>query len=395
MVVQVLRGDDPVPGAVVWAEPYDDGDDDDPEPTIRRGETDAAGLVRVPIRKGGTGPTTLFARDRAGRIGGGSVDPDELLSAPDLVLSEVAPLTARLVGTDGRPIGGATLTPEYFQAAEPPTDGRDDRIDVPRPARDELAAKTTADGRFTLPAVPIGYGCEVKFRTEGYGEGRLFFPAGFAGECRLAPAGEVRVRVSGDGGGATIRGVWCRLNETEPADRSGRGAVVDGYRSRRHDGADTFVIRNVVPGKYEFEIEGTPQDPVLPTAVVKVTVGPGGTAEATIPVRRAGKVTGRVVATGTAERRGRGEAGSGRDTVEVGPDTPAESPPGRTGSSRRTCPPAFRFECFPRGARLGTPSQRQCGSARRIGRRLPWHREPRRLSRTSGPTATARLRGWC
>jgi hypothetical protein len=297
VAVRVRVGRQPVPGADVWADRRRTSDDEEAtDGPYRQGQTDWAGLVRVPVRKGATGVVQLFARDAAGRVGGGTVSPDRLLSAPDVVLVDVTPRTGRLLTDDGRPISGATLTAESFSSRRAGDEAEVRFIEVPDPLQPEYTARTDAEGRFTLPGVPAGFDCRLEFQTAGYGEGHLWLPGASAGEFRLAAAGAVRVQVSGDGTGADVKRLWCELNPADPLkEQRPDEAHVEGYPSRRHNGSDAFLLANVVPGVYRLRIEGTPRNPVLAEKTALVTVEPGRTADAVVPLKRAGRLAGRIV----------------------------------------------------------------------------------------------------
>jgi hypothetical protein len=293
--VRVRLGAEPAAGVTVWADrERDDDEDGDDDEEHRQGQTDAAGLVRVPVRKGGN-ETRLFARDAAGRVAGGRLGTETLLSAPDLVLAEVAPRTGRLLSADGRPVAGARLGAESFAVPRPSADHPWPFIVIPDALRNDYRARTDADGRFRLPGVPVGFGCRVAFQTDGYGEGTLWLPAGFDGDCRLALAGSVQLTASGDDTAAALRGLRCHLAAADPLGHPAEEFHVDGARSRPHDGTDPFLMSNVVPGEYRLQIEGTAQNPVLPARTVRVTVEPGRVATVAVPLKRAGRVEGRVV----------------------------------------------------------------------------------------------------
>jgi hypothetical protein len=296
VAVRVRLGRQPVPATDVWSDRSRTSDDEDaPDEPYRHGQTDRDGLVRVPVRKGATGVVQLFARDAAGRVGGASVSPDRLLSAPDVVLVDVAPRTGRLLTADGQPIPGATLTAESFSAPRPGEEVVSAFIEVPEPVQPQYTTRTGADGRFSLPGVPVGFNCRLAFQTVGYGEGTIWLPAGATGEYRLARAGAVRVRVSADGSAADVKRLWCQINPVGIPDLSPDAPRVEGYRSRRHDGSDSFLLANVVPGEYRLRIEGTPRNPVQPEKIARVTVEPGATADVVIPLKRAGRLAGRIV----------------------------------------------------------------------------------------------------
>jgi hypothetical protein len=295
VVVRVRAGVQPVAGATVWADQELWDDEDTADEVHRKGQTDSAGLVKVPARKGDPGQTRLFVRDASGRVSGGLLQEDHLLSAPDLLLVAVAPRTGRLVTTEGQPIPGAVLTAESFFARQPAGGGEPQQIAIPNPVQPDYTVRTDAAGRFSLPGIPIDYNCWLAFRTARHGEGRLLLPAGASGECRLALAGGVRVRVSGDGSATDVKQLRCYLGQAEHLPFKPDELRVDGHRTRRHDGTDSFVIANVVPGEYRLQIEGTPRNPVQPAQSLRLTIEPGRTGEAVIPLKRAGLLQGRAV----------------------------------------------------------------------------------------------------
>jgi hypothetical protein len=294
VTVRVRFGSQPANAVTVWAEPQWTDDDEDAGESLRKGETNNAGLVRVPVRKDVAGSTRLFARDADGRLGGGRLSGGQLLSAPDIVLAPIAPRAGRLLTTDGSPIAGAALTAQSFSPSRQEGEVEYGFIDIPKEVQPEYRAQTDNEGRFSLPWVPVGYNCRLAFRTIGYGEGHLWLPAGSTGECRLARAGTVRLRVTGDGSAANLSQLGCRLNPANPPGEDLAQLHVDGYRYRRHDGTEGFVIPNVVPGDYRVQVEATAQNPVMPDRTVAVTVAPGSTAEVVLPLQRAGRLLGRV-----------------------------------------------------------------------------------------------------
>lgn len=290
VVVRVRHRGQAVPGATVWADL--DADEVETDEHCRHALADQSGLVRVPARKDGLGRTHLFARDADGRVGSATLSHEHLLAAPDVVLLDVAARPGRLVTTLGLPIPAAGLRAETFSSRWHPESSAS-FIDIPNPVQDDYRTNTDAGGRFSISGVPVGHDCRIAFRTTGYGEGRLELPAGSAGEFRLAPAGGVRVRVSGAGSAADLRGLQCRL-VAKAAGQPGE-PFVDGAQTRRHDGSNAFLFPNVVPGKYSVRIEGTALHSALPAKTVSVTVDPGQTAEVTVPLKQAGRLLGRVV----------------------------------------------------------------------------------------------------
>jgi hypothetical protein len=277
--------------ASVWAQRGSEEDED--PPPLRTGQSDASGMVRVPIVKGG-GATRLFARDGTGRVAGATLSSGQLLSAPDLVLVDVAPRAGRLVTDAGAPIAGASLVALFFSTVRPGAEGESTSIEIPGPVQKDYTVKTDAEGRFTVPGVPLGFLCRLTFQTSGFGQGNIWLPAD-GGECLLAPGGAVRVRVSGDGTATDVRGLRCRLFDADQANPRPDQVRVDGQRTLRHDGSADFVIGNVVPGKYRVQVEGTPRNPVLPEQALTVAVAAGQRADAGIVLKRAGQVVGRAL----------------------------------------------------------------------------------------------------
>lgn len=290
LTVKVLREGKPAARVHVWAQ--SGGDDDTGR--LRTGQSDERGLVRVPMRKG-RGDMRVFARNAAGHVGGARLDASRLLSAPDIVLVDVAPREGRLLTSTGAPIVGATIAAKTFMGRHAAEEGAAGIIEVPRTLQAEYAAKTDAEGRFRVP-VPTGFDCRFAFQTDGYGAGHIWLPAEAAGECRLQPSGEVRVQMSGDGKAGEMRGLRCRLLVPNDIPHERASDIrVEGQRTVQHDGSERFAIGNVVPGKYRVQIEGTPQNPALPAEVPTLVLESGKSAVATIPLKTAGRITGRAI----------------------------------------------------------------------------------------------------
>jgi hypothetical protein len=381
VAVRVRLGPRPVPGADVWADRRRTIDDEEPtDGPVRQGRTDRAGLVRVPVHKGATGMVELFARDAEGRVGGAAVSPDQLLSAPDVVLVDVAPRSGRLLTDDGGPIAGATLTAESFSSRRAGDETEIRFIEVPDPLQPEYTARTDADGRFRLPGVPDGFECRLEFQTAGYGEGHLLLPGASSGEFRLAPAGGVRVRVSGDGTGADVKRSWCQLHPADPlGEQRPDEPRVESYPSRRHDGGDVFVLANVVPGAYRVRLEGTPRNPVQPEKTALVTVEPGRTADVVIPLKRAGRLAGRIVD---------GESGAGIPNVRL--SLFAHAPDDLDYGGSVTTDDEGRFSAYvPAGLPIGvTPDRAPRGYALRRAPLIdPWGRA-KPVTAAAGETTT-------
>jgi hypothetical protein len=207
VMVRVRHDATPSAGVAVWAEPVNRDDEDSDQPRYRKGKTDRSGLAKVPVLKGHGGLTRLFARDSNGRVGGGTIQGERLLSAGDVVLSDVAPRAGRLVTTTGEPIRGAKIAAETFSPGFGTNGEGITLIEIPEPLRRDYTVTTDRDGRFEMPGVPNGFGCRATFDTAGYGEGELTFPATAPWECTLAPAGEIGILVGGDGTAADAKGM--------------------------------------------------------------------------------------------------------------------------------------------------------------------------------------------
>src|SRR5262249_20889371 len=140
LAVRVRHGQEPVPSATVWSETESYDDEDTTADRPRKGQTDQAGLVRVPVRKGSRDHVRLFDPDAAGRVGGGALSADRLLSAQDVVLADVAPRTGRLVTTSGRPIPEAVLTAQSFSDRRSTAEGAAAYIRIPDEVQPEYSA---------------------------------------------------------------------------------------------------------------------------------------------------------------------------------------------------------------------------------------------------------------
>jgi hypothetical protein len=293
VVLRVQHKRQPASSVRVWLERSEE--DDDEGTRFRTGHTDAEGLVRVPMRKFGTASTQLFARDSVGRLGGAHLHAQQLLSAQDIELLEVTSRAGRLLSITGEPIAGAAIEARSFMVREPSTDGEAPYIKVPAPVQADYAVKTNADGCFQLPGVPVGYTCEVAFRAPGHGEGTNWLPADAPGEFRLAPSGSVAVTVSGDGKAADVRKARCQLAPTGLLEGAAGRLAVNGQRNVVHDGSDSFLIANVVPGKYLVQLDSSPRQRAMAETSVEVNVVSGMTALVIVPLKEAGRVKMRAV----------------------------------------------------------------------------------------------------
>jgi len=274
VMVRVQFGGAAVAGAEVWADPrYNEEDEDTPDPPIRRDTADDRGLVSVPVRKNASGRVHLFARAGAS-LGGTTLDPEKVLTAPDIVIRPAVPREGRLLGADEQPLAGMRLITQGFSHASPDDENPAGEVEIPQPLSKDYTTTTDKDGQFRLPGVPKDAHCRFSFDIPGYGCGKIRLPATADADIRLAPAVGLMLRVEGDA--SAVRGMRCRVNAIPAIPFKPEAVSIDGSTKFRHSGSARTTLSNVVPGKYQIHLEGTAKHALLPTKAINGCVDEWG-----------------------------------------------------------------------------------------------------------------------
>jgi RNA polymerase sigma factor (sigma-70 family) len=310
--VRILANGKPAAGAKLWSFSSYHDPKEKPPPAPAPLVAGADGVVRLPASAllGGS-PTTLFARDDAGRIGSHQYHPLELPEREITIrLVETTELTGRVVDADGKPLAGVEVATGAFAPplGDKEEDNRQARIALPPWEVERSKARTDAGGKFSLGRVPAGHLATLRVRSAGYGDPHGAVRVGDPLTLTLRKAGAIRVKFAGSGTAADAKGVqWSVYGVAEDYSKakwnSGLGSLeplggkpllmfhVDG----QFDGSDGSVIPNLAPGKYGLNCTGGGPAPVTGKFVGKIEVPPGGTAEVTVELTRLVKVTGRVI----------------------------------------------------------------------------------------------------
>ena len=307
--IRVVNPDStPAAGVRVWAYAYpQDGDPPTPEPTPLVTGADGRVTITGPV---GTDlrPGMLFARDATGRVSGGYLDrrfdPSRDEADPTLRLVDVADRAGRVTDPAGKPVAGAVVTPRACRLPDRvwQNQGSSDRRPrsvgfPPWEMAGRAAAKTDADGRFTLKGMPDGYDLYFKVVADGFGE--TWFDANGRGELTvtLARPGTVTFTVTGIDAAALKDVSWS----IRPPGADGSGQTEKSrtsprrYADGRFDGSLTAAATSVVPGRYAIEIHSPVSVPGTLGATAPFDVRPGESTSVALEFVPAAKVSGRVV----------------------------------------------------------------------------------------------------
>jgi uncharacterized GH25 family protein len=209
-------------------------------------------------------PTTFRLKDGARRTG------------IQLVLSNAAAISGRVVDGKGTPIAGATV--------------------LATPAKSKIKARpstTGPDGAFLLEGLAAGTRHVVQARHQEHAAAfdRNVVPPAEGLELVLQSAGGIRGVVKGAGGGpvASFQVQVERFVETDGMVRPGRTST----RSSAKDGR--FELDVMQPGQYDLVITA---DGFAPARPPRVTVPADAWADIQVELAAAGRVTGRVLSDG-------------------------------------------------------------------------------------------------
>jgi protocatechuate 3,4-dioxygenase beta subunit len=246
--------------------------------------------------------TMLAARDSAGRIGGStyynrSEFPDDASKKEFRIkLHDVKDLQGRLVDRSGQPIAGATVRAIIWSRDYDREEQIQHIVYLPDRFAEEWTTKSGADGRFTLRKLPTVGRVGVKITAEGFGQPRAYWNVERPLAIELGRVGAIQGAVTCRHDPKAAAEIKLRLS-TELRSRGVREEDAYLYYSAdtvtKKDGSLRF--ENVPPGKYSVlpELFDTPMyysDDGGPTEVK-----PGETARASIALKQAARLKGRVI----------------------------------------------------------------------------------------------------
>jgi uncharacterized GH25 family protein len=247
-------------------------------------------------------PTMLAARDSAGRIGGSvySTRSEDLDGAAPkefrIKLHSVKDLPGRLTDRSGQPIAGAKIRPMVWSCDYNREEQVQYLIFLPVRLAEEWTTETGADGRFTLRSLPTVGSVGVRISAEGFGQPRASWKLDSPMTLQLGRVGGIQGAVTCQHDPKAVAEIKLRLTPELWSRRVREEASYLYYSAdcvTKKDGS--FRFENVPPGKYSVlpELFDTPMyysDDGGPT-----DVKPGETAHASIALKQAAKLKGRVI----------------------------------------------------------------------------------------------------
>jgi protocatechuate 3,4-dioxygenase beta subunit len=246
--------------------------------------------------------TMLAARDSAGRIGGSTYRPrsevPEGVSPKEfrIKLHSVKDFPGRLTDRSGQPIAGAKIRPMTWSCDYNREEQTQYLIHLPARFAEQWTTETGADGRFTLRNLPTVGSIGVRISAEGFGQPRASWKLDAPMTLQLGRVGGIQGAVTCQHDPKAAAEIKLRLS-TEWSARKVREEASYLYYSAdavtKKDGS--FRFENVPPGKYSVlpELFDTPMyysDDGGPTEV-----RPGETAHASIALKQAARLKGRVI----------------------------------------------------------------------------------------------------
>ncbi len=260
---------------------------------------DAAGRFRLAYPRRGVFDrmAEVLARDAQGRVGWREyIRPEQADKPFTIKLVEVADRAGRVVDGAGRPVAGARLTPQWL-TGKPEGASSGPSLELPDDLRKEYAATTADDGTFTLRGLPAG-GTTVHalLSAAGFGAPHVSWDDPAPVTIRLQKAGALRGALSGTTDKKALAGVRLQLNNAAEPRVTDAGAARLSYGAAVTPEADgTFRLADVPPGKYLLTPIVEPTVPFYADKPSVFEVKPGATADVTVPLLAARKITGRVV----------------------------------------------------------------------------------------------------
>jgi uncharacterized GH25 family protein len=309
----------PAAGAEVWFVEGYVRQREMPAKTKWKGQADEQGrfalsdaLVRDP-RLAGRVAVDIWARDAAGRLGGFGRNESFMGNQLTVQLRDVAGFSGRILDEGGQPVAGARVEPQYLNSNT--VDQQSLAVACMSPEHSQaLAATTGDDGSFVLKGVPKSGSLMLLVDSPAVGRPNVLFNLHDRIELRLGRAGALVGQLApADGvplppapaadppaaaklGTTTLRGYfgYNAAGEKLAAD------AVPAYRVSFYDevpidAAGRFKWSALPPGEYELSVMIDPAVPLVVDATSKVPISPGGATEMKLPVRKALRITGRVV----------------------------------------------------------------------------------------------------
>ncbi|HBO46250.1 MAG TPA: hypothetical protein DD670_20460, partial [Planctomycetaceae bacterium] len=208
-------------------------------------------------------------------------------------LHDVEDYHGRLVDADGKPIVGATIRPMLWVGDASPESGIESFMLSAEVIR-RATANTTDDGRFVLKGLPQNGRTTVRLTTEGFGSPYVDFVMTKPVTIQLDKPGSVRGTIDADGQAVTDE-IRLSLHNAQIARSVAELEVIISHHDQTKTGADgAFRFEAVPPGKYQVAPQLPEELPYYVDQETPIEVKPGEEAAATITLKKAIEIKGKV-----------------------------------------------------------------------------------------------------
>lgn len=236
------------------------------------------------------------------------------LAPLDFVLRPEAPVKGSVLGADGKPLAGATVTlASCFRQSD---DGYRHGT-IPLALQDLLATKTDAHGQYTLGGVAQGVRPTMNITAAGYGTNQVSFEQQ-VGAVTLSRAGSVEGKLICANPAIKLAD-WPVMAYSETPPSRGEGMYTGSVGSTKTDAQGRFSIPELGPGEGSVRVtvpEGIGYG--VKGATVEVTSGQKSTV--TLTVEKLLPVKGRVIGADTKRGLPNAYVGGGETSARTGPD---------------------------------------------------------------------------
>lgn len=284
----------PAVAATVWVYPAHGSlsKSSEPVPLV----ADENGTVKTElVTDRSRGQKSLFVRDSKGRIGSNGLHRNVDEKPMVIQLVAVGEHTGRVVDEDGKPIGGATITPTMaYQDRGTTSQLPSSYIDLPPWESSRLAVRTEADGRFTLKGLPVGH--HLQFELQAGERGTMKYSSLDVGDITVThrKLGGAKLVVQ-DADPAMVKGLYWNIRAEDVEKTVPKTGVHPlRYDGGQHPGTAEYVIPNLVPGHYTLTLSSNAAIPYLTPTVAPFEVKAGENTTVTLAFKPTAKISGTI-----------------------------------------------------------------------------------------------------
>lgn len=300
----------PVAGAAVW---LIGGTYDDPQIVVET-TSDKEGRFKIAKQPRKTSTPSertisamLAARDSTGRIGGAYNyyrNPFGDLAAKEfrIKLQNLKDCQGRLVDAAGQPVAKAIVEPSEWTTYPSREEPNQQIVYFPTSLRKKMTTETGPDGRFSFHNLPAVGNLGVKIRAEGFGEPRAGWKVEKSPTIQLGRVGSVQGSLACRRDPKAAAGVKLELEVDHQFQRVIEADQYIFYYANGETKQDgSFEFKNVPPGKYFVKPNLSETSPYYCEDANSVEVKSGEAANASLVLKQALKLQGKVVDRQTGE----------------------------------------------------------------------------------------------